>query len=152
MTTSPLRSSKKGTTRHRREARLAPVLGVEGRHAHEPVDTPLGGHQPVGVTALDDECGRQDARFLALADVVYLDGEAPALHPALVHAQQHLGPVLGVGTAVLGVHLAHGVQLVVLAREQRPQLQLVELGCSARPSWPPGRPATEPSSSSRASS
>ncbi len=110
------------------EARVPPVLGVEGRHAHQSVDASLRGHEAGGVAALDDEGGGQDAGFLALADLGYLQGKAPALDPALVHPQQHLGPVLGVGAAVLGVHLAHGVEFVVLAREQRPQLQLVELG------------------------
>ncbi len=114
--------------RHRREAGLTPVLGVEGGHAHQAVHTAFGGHQPRGVTALDDEGGGKDARLLAQVDVVYLQGEAPALDPALVHAQQHLGPVLGVGAPVLGVHLADGVELVVLAGEQRAELELVELG------------------------
>ena len=56
--------------------------------------------------------------------------EAAALGPALVHPQQHLGPVLGVGPAGPGVDLADGVALVVLAREQRLQLELAD---------PPGR-------------
>ena len=47
------------------EARLAPVLGVERRHAHEAVHAPLGGEQPVGEAPAHDERRRQDARLPA---------------------------------------------------------------------------------------
>ena len=57
---------------------------------------------------------------------VHLDGEAPPLGPAQIHPQQHLGPVLGVGAALPRLDLADCVALVVFAREQRPQLELVE--------------------------
>ena len=44
---------------------------------------------------------------------------------------QHLGPVLRVRPSVFGVDLADRVEAVVLPGEQRPQLQLVELGRKA---------------------
>ena len=75
---------------------------------------------------MDDEGGREDARLLALRDLVYLHVEPPALAPPQVHAQEHLGPVLGVGPALAGVDLAHGVAFVVLAREERAQLEVVQ--------------------------
>ena len=52
--------------------------------------------------------------------------EPAPLGPALVHPQQHLAPVLGVDTAVLGVDLHDGVGLVVGAGEQAAQVELVE--------------------------
>ena len=110
------------------EARLAAVLRVERRHAHQAVHAALGGEQPVGEAAVHDEGGRQESRLLPLRRLVDLDREAAALGPALVHAQQHLGPVLRVGAARAGVHLAHGVELVVLAREERLQLERGEPG------------------------
>ena len=76
-----------------------------GRDPHQAVHAPLGGQQPVGVAAPDDEGGRQHPGLLALGDLVDLDVEAPPLGPALVHAQHHLGPVLGVGAAGPGVDL-----------------------------------------------
>ena len=87
--------------------------------------------QPVRVPALDDERRRRDAGLRALLDLVELDVEAAPLRPAHVHAQQHLGPVLRVGAAGARVHLADRVALVVLAGEQRPQLELVELADDA---------------------
>ena len=63
----------------------------------------------------------------ALHLVVELDLEALALGPAGVHAQQHLGEVLGVDPTVLGVDLHDAVGVVVLAGEQAAQLEHVEL-------------------------
>ena len=54
--------------------------------------------------------------------LLHLDGEAPALGPPRVHPQHHLGPVLRVGASGAGVDLGHRVAVVVLAGEQRPQL------------------------------
>ena len=79
--------------------------------------------QPVGVAALDDERRRRDAGLGARGDRLDLDVEAVLLGPAEVHAQQHVGPVLGVGAALAGLDLADRVALVVLAGEQGPQLE-----------------------------
>ncbi len=75
---------------------------------------------------MDHEVGRQDAGLLSLRDFVDLELEAAAFGPPRVHAQQHLGEVLRVGAAVLRRDGAHGVALVVLTGEERPQLELVE--------------------------
>ena len=58
--------------------------------------------------------------------------EASTLGPAHQHPQHHLGPVLRVGAAGAGVDLADRVALVVLAAEQRAQLELVEVACQPR--------------------
>ncbi len=65
------------------------------------------------------------------------------------HAQHHLGPVLRVGAARAGVNLADRVALVVLAAEQRAQLQLVERP-TARPATSAISGSTDSSPSSRA--
>ena len=85
----------------------------------------------VGVAALDDEGDRVDAGLLRRGELVDLDGEAPALGPAAVHAQQHLGPVGGVGAAGPGVDLADGVALVVLAGEEGLQVDGGEVAVEA---------------------
>ena len=94
---------------HAGERRLAPVGGVEGRQAHEPVHALLGAEQAVGVLAAGPERGRLDARLLPRAGLEQLDLEAAALGPAHEHAQDHLGPVLGVGAAGAGVDGHEGV-------------------------------------------
>jgi hypothetical protein len=59
-------------------------------------------------------------------------GEAPPLGPAAVHPQQHLGPVLRVDPAVLGVDATDGVGLVVLAGEEAAQLEQRQARASDR--------------------
>ena len=112
----------------RGEAGLAPVLGVERRDPDQAVHAALGREQAVGEAAPDDEGGREQARLLALGRLVDLDAEAAPLGPARVHAQQHLGPVLGVGAPGARVDLGDRVALVVLAREERLQLEPAEAG------------------------
>src|SRR5207244_8020019 len=82
-----------------REARLAPVGGVERAQAHEPVHAALGGVEAVRVLAADAERRRLDARLLPRARLEQLDPEAALLGPAHLHAQDHLGPVLPVRAA-----------------------------------------------------
>ena len=59
-----------------------------------------------------------DARLLPRADLEQLDVEAAPLGPAHLHAQDHLGPVLGVGAAGAGVDGDERVARVVVAGEQ----------------------------------
>ena len=114
------------------ERRLAPGLGVEGRDAHQAVDALLGRQQAVGVAALHDEGGGADPRLLGRGDLVDLDAEAPTLGPAAVHPQHHVGPVGGVGAAGAGVDLADGVALVVVAGEERLEVEAGQFAVEVR--------------------
>ena len=107
------------------EAGVAARRGVEGRDPDQPVDAALGGEQPVGVLAAGDEGRRLQPGLLPRRGLLHLDLEAAPLGPAQVHAQQHLGPVLGVGAARAGVDRDDGVAGVVLAAEEP---RLLELG------------------------
>ena len=100
------------------ERRLAAVGGVERRQADEPVHALLGGVEAVGVLALGAEGRRLDAGLLPRARLEQLDLEAAPLGPAHHHAQDHLGPVLGVGAAGAGVDGHERVAGVVAAGEQ----------------------------------
>ena len=110
------------------EAGVTPVGGVERAQAHEPVDAALGLQQPVHVLALDGERGALEPRLVAVLQVVDLDLEAAALEPAQVHAQQHLGPVLGLGAAGAGVDGEDRAALVVLAAEEAELLAALQVG------------------------
>ena len=83
----------------------------------------LGGEEAVGETAAHQEGGRQQSGLLSRCGFLDLELEPPPLGPARVHAQHHLGPVLGVGAARAGVDLGHRVVAVVLTGEQRTQLE-----------------------------
>ena len=111
----------------RRERGLAARVGVERRDADEPVHAAFAREQTERVATLHRERGRAEAGFGAGRHLVDLDGEAAPLGPAQVHAQEHVGPVLRVGAARAGVDRADRVAVVVLAGEQRAQLQRVEL-------------------------
>jgi hypothetical protein len=151
MSTSPERSSKNGTTLI--EAKLVWRRACESKGEmrtrrcmpRSEVSSPLA-YRP---------------RMMKLADRIPASWprspprpplEAPSFRPPLVHPHHHLGPVLGVGAAVLGVDLAHRVTLVVLAGEERPQLEGVELGADPEATMASSSASTESSSSSTASS
>ncbi|GIX14962.1 MAG: hypothetical protein KatS3mg118_2921 [Paracoccaceae bacterium] len=90
--------------RPRREAkRSAAAPRVEGLMRTRRCTPDLGLQPAIGVGP-DDLDGRGlDARLLARLLSVSVDLVACALGPAGVHAQQHLGPVLGLGAAGAGV-------------------------------------------------
>ena len=90
------------------------------------MDTPFGLQEPEGVAATHHELGRADAGLGPFRDGLDLEGETPPVGPPGVHAKQGLGPVLSIGATGSGLHLADRVALVVLATEQRPQLEFVE--------------------------
>jgi hypothetical protein len=108
------------------EAGVTPRRGVEGRDPHQAVDAALGGEEPVCVLAPGDEGGRLQARLLPGGGLLHLHPEAALLRPAQVHAQKHLGPVLGVGAAGAGMNRDHGIAGVVPTAEQPRLLQLGE--------------------------
>ena len=100
------------------EAGVAAGGRVEGGDPHQTVDAALGGEEAVGVLAAGDEGGRLQPRLLPRRGLLHLDLEAAPLGPAQVHPQQHLGPVLRVGSARTGVDGDDGIAGVVLAAEQ----------------------------------
>src|SRR3546814_604105 len=112
--------------RNRGEAGVAAVVGIERRLAHQPVHADLGLQPAVGVLALDPERGRLDPRHVAAADFHQLGLPAAMLAPAQVHAQQHLGPVLRLGTAGPGLDVDEGVGRIHLAGEHALELQPVD--------------------------
>ena len=103
-------------------------LLVERRDPDQAVDAAFALEEAVGVAAPDHELHGADPRFGALRYRLHHQVEAPPVGPPAVHAQQDLSPVLGVGAAGSGLNVADGITLVVLAREQRPDLQGVEPG------------------------
>jgi hypothetical protein len=106
----------------RREARLPLVLGVERARTHEPVYADLGPHVAVRVFTLHEQRDRLDARLFTPLPVGFGDVPASSFEEVEVHAQQHLGPVLGLGAAGAGVDLDEAVLRVVLAVKQGLQL------------------------------
>ena len=114
------------------ERGLAALLLVGRADAHEAVHAGLRRQHPVRVPAVHREDGAVDADLDALRDVVEVDLPLPGLRVLGVHAQQHLGPVLGLEAALARCDGDERVAVVELAGEQRGELEvadaLVDLG------------------------
>ena len=108
---------------HAREGGVAAVAGVERRESDEPVYAPLGLEVAVGVAARGTQRGVLDTGFFAVRHVNDVGRESTRIGPTGVHAQQHLGPVLGFGTAGAGLDGQEGVMFVVLVTQQQLKLK-----------------------------
>src|ERR671911_434712 len=86
----------------------------------------LGGQEPEGVLPGDGEGGALYPGLFALRVLDNLQPEALPLGPALVHARQHLGPILRIYPARARVYGEYGVALVVLACEEPSHLLFLE--------------------------
>ena len=111
---------------HRGERGVATVAGVERTLAHQTVHADFGAQPAEGVLALDMHGGALDAGDFASGQ--FHDGgfETVLVGPAQVHAQQHVGPVLGLGAAGTGLDVEVGVVGVHLAAEHAAELQFLE--------------------------
>jgi len=90
------------------------------------VDAAFAPQVAVPVRAGDDDGRALQARLFARRHVDDLSAVAVGLGPAKIHAQQHLGPVLGFRAAGAGVHREDGVACIVFARKQRRQFEAIE--------------------------
>src|SRR5262249_17333777 len=98
----------------------------------EAVLAALGLQRPIGVLALDGEGRALQPSLLARAGLEQLALETAIGGPALVHAEHHLPPVLGVRAAGARLERARGRVGVVLAVEERRLLQALELAAQRR--------------------
>ena len=80
----------------------------------------------VGVATFDLDRAALDPGFLPFGEFVHGHLHAVVFCPAGVHAQQHLGPVLGVGTTGASIDAENGTLFVVFAAEQTLQFPPVE--------------------------
>ncbi|OIQ65037.1 hypothetical protein GALL_534080 [mine drainage metagenome] len=97
-------------------------VGIERRYPHQPVHARLGFQPAIGVVAADLDGGGLDARLFTLRLFQVLDLEAVLFGPARIHAQQHRGPILALGSPRAGVNLEIGIEAVGFPRQQGLQL------------------------------
>ena len=76
-----------------RERSVTPLVCVERRNTHQAVHAPLGLKMSVCVLAGHEQSDGFDADFFALLNVHSLRFEIASFEPALVHPQQHIGPI-----------------------------------------------------------
>ena len=101
-----------GQDLHAGKRGLAALLGVRGRDAHQAVHALLGAKHAIGVLAAHREHGAVEANDLARLGVVDGDGPAAAVAVALVHAEEHLAPVLRLKASLARRHRYDGVAVV----------------------------------------
>lgn len=104
------------------------VARVERRLAYQAMDAGLGPEPAIGVLAIKTHRRALDARDLPLRDLHDLGLESFRLTPSQVHAQQHVGPVLGFGSAGTRLDIDVGAVGVHLAREHATELETSEIG------------------------
>src|ERR1700689_1573778 len=88
----------------------------------------LGAQPAVGIFTLHRHGGALDAGDLAWTRIDDLAREAVRGAPAKIHAQQHLGPVLGLGTAGTGLDVEERAVRVHLTGEHALEFELANPG------------------------
>ena len=93
---------------HGGETRLPLAFGVEGADPHEAMNARLALEISVGHRAADGDRGAVDAGLLVVLAVEQLGVVVVVLRPGQIHAEEHFGPIVGVGAAVAGVDRQQG--------------------------------------------
>src|SRR5579875_680269 len=96
---------------------MATVRGVEGREPDQAMCSVFRTQIAIGIATADLNGRALDTGLFTLAIVIDLRAEFMAFGPAQVHAQEHLGPVLGVHTAAACVNAHNSVALIMLSIE-----------------------------------
>jgi len=112
---------------HSREAGVPPLVGVERADAHQAVNAPLARQVAHGIVAAHLQGDAADAGLLAVGAGQFLYLVVVLLEVAEVHAKEHLRPVAGLRAAGPGLDAEEAVAGVVLAGQQRHQLDALQL-------------------------
>ena len=107
---------------------MAALVGVERGDAHQPVHPALGLQVAVGIFAAHLQRGGFNAHFLAFLNIHDFRFEPVAFAPALVHAQEHIGPVTRLRAARARVDHQEAIGAVLRAIEVALQFEIFELG------------------------
>ena len=81
---------------HQSKGRVPTMGGVEGRQAHQAMNTPFGLQIAIGVAPFHANDDILDSCFFPQRQVEDFGLESSALGPMQVHTLENLGPVLGV--------------------------------------------------------
>ena len=101
-----------GVNKHGRERGVTATRRVERRLANQAVHTGFGAQKAKGIFAFHLDGGALDAGDVARGFVFHLGFEALALAVTHVLAQQHGGPVAGLGATGSGLDVNKAVQRV----------------------------------------
>jgi len=96
---------------------VAALTGVERRNAYQAMDSRLSLKVAVRIIPVDRKGYTLDPSLLTGQVVDDLGLKFLPLGPAEVHAQEHIGPILGLGTAGAGMDGYNGIAGVILPPE-----------------------------------
>src|SRR6266404_7341763 len=108
-----------GRNVHAGKRRMPPLRLIKGRNSHQPVHANLARQISERILANHRKCRGLDSSFFAGLVVVHLRLESLPLRPSQIHSQQHLGPVLRLGSPSPRMNRHDRIQAVVLSRKQR---------------------------------
>src|SRR5207248_3416534 len=91
------------------------------------MDATLGLKITVSVLAAHQERDRFDPDFFAGLNIDNLRFQTAALDPALIHAQEHVGPIARFGATGAGMNRNERVRAIALAGKKLPQLEFLQL-------------------------
>jgi hypothetical protein len=80
----------------------------------------LGIQITVGVFAAHEQRDRFDSDFFALLNIDHLRAEPAPLNPALIHPQEHVGPIARLRSTGAGVNRHEGIRAIIFTREELP--------------------------------
>src|SRR5215203_5846685 len=106
---------------------MPPLVRVEGADAHEAVYAALGLRIAVRVLTFDQDRRFADARLIASLYFLQLHLETATLRPAVVHAKEHVRPVIRLRSAGPRLDREDRVVPIELAGKKRGDFELVEL-------------------------
>jgi hypothetical protein len=110
---------------------VTPRILIERRDAHQTMHSGLGGEKAVRVFAFDFECHALDTGLFSRLVVDNLSLETTPFSPLQIHAQKHLGPVLGFRASGARMNRTNGVARIVLAAQQHLGFSFAQLGFEA---------------------
>ena len=112
--------------KHRREGRVSPGVGIEWRDPYQPMHPNLGLQHAVSVLSVDLEGGGFDPGAVPLQAIGDHRLHVVPFRPAQVHPQQHLRPILTLGSAGARMDSDNGVLGIVFARQQHAVFELFQ--------------------------
>ena len=106
---------------------VAAAAGVKGRDADQAVDAAFGFQIAIGIGAVGGKGGAFDAGLVTRQQVIHFGFQTPALGIAQIHAQQYLGPILGLGAAGTGMQGDDGILVVIFPTQHHLQFQAAQV-------------------------
>jgi len=106
---------------------MPPVRGVEGRKPHQPVHALLRAQIAIRIFPSTAMVTLFKTGFFSVSTIQDLSLESACIGPAQVHAFQHGGPILRIGSACPGMDGKQGIVIIVQTGQHRGERPFVQI-------------------------